>query len=95
MGTDFGKYGLNVDLSDLKFNKVSKTGLFLRFLTTSNTRLVSSTSQYQKGIPAPVAQLVESLLRGMGGHGFDSGLRHTKVVKMVLAAPRLALRLTG
>ena len=43
----------------------------------------------------PVAQLVECPLRGTGGHGFDPGPRHTKVVKMVLAAPRLALRLTG
>ena len=45
--------------------------------------------------PAPIAQLVECPLRGTGGHGFDPGPRHTKVVKMVLAAPRLALRLTG
>ena len=46
-------------------------------------------------IPAPVAQLVECPLRGTGSHGFDPGPRHTKVVKMVLAAPCLALRLTG
>ena len=31
--------------------------------------------------PAPIAQLVECPLRGTGGHGFDPGLRHTKVVK--------------
>ena len=31
--------------------------------------------------PAPVAQLVECPLRGTGGHGFDPGPRHTKVVK--------------
>ena len=42
--------------------------------------------------PAPIAQLVECPLRGTGGHGFDPGPRHTK---MVLAAPRLALRFTG
>ena len=30
---------------------------------------------------APVAQLVECLLLGMGCHGFDPGLRHIKVVK--------------
>ena len=35
--------------------------------------------------PAPIAQLEECPLRGTGGHGFDP----------VLAAPRLALRLTG
>ena len=43
--------------------------------------------------PAPVAQLLECLLRGTGGHGFDPGPQHTKVVKMVL--DRLAPRLTG
>ena len=32
---------------------------------------------------------------GNGRYGFDPGPRHTKVVKNVLAAPRLALRLTG
>ena len=32
-------------------------------------------------VPAPIAQLVESPLRGTGGHGFDPGPRHTKVVK--------------
>ena len=30
-----------------------------------------------------------------GGPGFDPGSRNTKVVKMVLAAPHLALRFTG
>ena len=33
------------------------------------------------GKPAPIAQLVECPLRGTGGHGFDPGPRHTKVVK--------------
>ena len=31
--------------------------------------------------PASIAQLVECPLRGTGGHGFDPGPRHTKVVK--------------
>ena len=31
--------------------------------------------------PAPVAQWVECPLLGTGGHGFDPGPRHTKVVK--------------
>ena len=44
---------------------------------------------------APVAQSVECPLRGTRGHRFDPGLRHTKVVKMVLEAPHLALRLMG
>ena len=42
----------------------------------------------------PVAQSVECPLRGTGGHWVDPGPRHTKVIKMVLAAPRLALRIT-
>ena len=37
---------------------------------------------YLQTIPtAPIAPLVERLLQGMGGHGFDPGPRHTKVVK--------------
>ena len=44
--------------------------------------------------PAPVAKSVECLLRGRGGHGFDPGPRHTKVIKMVLASPPLTLGLT-
>ena len=32
-------------------------------------------------LPAPIAQLVECPLRGTGGHAFDPGPRHTKVVK--------------
>ena len=31
--------------------------------------------------PAPIAQLVECPLWGTGGHGFDPGPRHTKVIK--------------
>ena len=32
-------------------------------------------------IPAPVALLVECPHQGMGGHGYDPGPPHTKVVK--------------
>ena len=42
--------------------------------------LVQFSNQKQK-LPAPIAQLVECPLRGTGGHGFDPGPRHTKVVK--------------
>ena len=52
-------------------------------------------TSFQAELPTPIAQLVECPLRGTGGHGFDPGPRHTKVVKMALAAPRLALRFTG
>ena len=37
-------------------------------------------STHCKPVPAPIAQLVECPLRGTGGHGFDPGPRHTKVV---------------
>ena len=36
---------------------------------------------YFQVLPAPIAQLLECPLRGTGGHGFDPGPRHTKVVK--------------
>ena len=55
----------------------------------------SNVSQNADRLPAPVAEVVECPLRGMGGHGFDPGPRHTKVIKMVLVSFRLALRLTG
>ena len=52
---------------------------------------------YMQNLPALVAQSIGCPPRGTGGHGIDPGQRHTKVIKMVLhvAAPRLALRLTG
>ena len=48
-------------------------------------------------LTAPVAEVVheECSLRGTGGHGFDPGPRHTKLVKIVLVAHRLVLKLTG
>ena len=39
------------------------------------------TVQFNAALPAPVAQSVECPLRGTGGHGFDPGPQHTKVVK--------------
>ena len=47
------------------------------------------TSSHKTDALAPVAQLVECPRWGTGGHGFDPGPRHTKIVKMVLAAFRL------
>ena len=41
--------------------------------------------------PAPVAQLAECPLQGMGGHGFDFGPRHTKVVKNGTSCSSLGL----
>ena len=50
---------------------------------------------HTRGLPAPVAQSTGCPLRETWGHEFDPGPRHTKIfLKMVLAAPRLALRLT-
>ena len=40
-----------------------------------------SYESYSSDEPAPIAQLVECPLRETGGHGFDPGPRHTKVVK--------------
>ena len=36
---------------------------------------------WHSDLPAPVALLVECLLRGMGGHEFTPGPRHIKIVK--------------
>ena len=55
------------------------------------SNLVYSISDYTD----PVAQLVECSLRGMGGHRFIRGRNIPKSLKMVLAAPRLTLRLAG
>ena len=50
---------------------------------------------YLMPLPATVAQSVECPLRGTAGQGFDPEPQHFKVVKIVLAAPCLALRLIG
>ena len=51
--------------------------------TATQWRYRTSTRIYQSQSlsPAPITQLVECPLRGKGGHGFDPGPRHTKVVK--------------
>ena len=46
-------------------------------------------------IPAPIAQLVECPLRGTGGHGFDPGPRHTKVVKNGTSCSSLGTQIYG
>ena len=45
--------------------------------------------------PAPIAQLVECPLRGTGGHGFDPGPRHTKVVKNGTSCSSLGTQIYG
>ena len=45
--------------------------------------------QFLLSLPAPVAQMVKCPLRGTGGHVFDPGLRHTKVVKNVTCCSSL------
>ena len=45
--------------------------------------------------PAPIAQLVECPLRGTGGHGFDPGPRHTKVVKSGTSCSSLGTQIYG
>ena len=45
--------------------------------------------------PAPIAKLIECPLRGTGGHGFDPGLRHTKVVKNGTSCSSLGTQVYG
>ena len=45
--------------------------------------------------PVPIAQLVECPLRGTGGHGFDPGPRHTKVVKNGTSCSSLGIQTYG
>ena len=45
--------------------------------------------------PAPIAQLVESPLRGTGGHGFDPWPRHAKVVKHGISCSSLGSQTYG
>ena len=45
--------------------------------------------------PAPIAQLVECPFRGTGGHGFDPGPRHTKVVKHSTSCSSLGTQTYG
>ena len=53
------------------------------------------TSNIACDIPAPIAQLVECPLRGKGGHGFDPGPRHTKVVKNGTSCSSLGTQIYG
>ena len=46
-------------------------------------------------LPAPIAQLVECPLRGTGGHGFDPGPRHTKIVKNGTSCSSLGTQIYG
>ena len=46
-------------------------------------------------LPAPVAEVVKCPLRGTGGHGFDPGLRHTKVVKNSTSCSSLGTQTYG
>ena len=45
--------------------------------------------------PAPIGHLVECLLRGTGGHGFDPGPRHNKVVKNGTSCSSLGTQIYG
>ena len=50
---------------------------------------------YNKDLPAPIAQLVECPLRGTGGHGFDLGPRYIKVVKHCTSCSSLGTQIYG
>ena len=46
-------------------------------------------------LPLDLAQSVECPLRGTGGHGFDPGPRHTKVVKNGTCSTSIGTRTCG
>ena len=46
-------------------------------------------------LPAPVAQVLECPLWGTGGHGFDPGPRHTKLVKNSTSCSSLGTQTYG
>ena len=58
-----------------------------------NSRLDFVASVHER--PAPIAQLVECPLRGTGGHEFDPGPRHTKVVKNGASCSSLGTQIYG
>ena len=60
-----------------------------------DTYSVDQLSYTVRFVPTPIAQLVECPLRGMGGHGFDPGPRHTKVVKNGTSCSSLGTQIYG
>ena len=57
--------------------------------------MMCTTVRFAYWLPAPIAQLVECPLRGTGGHGFDPGPRHTKVVKNGTSCSSLGIQIYG
>ena len=68
-----------------QFKGFCKTQPFYRF----------SYPRRDKSITAAVAQVLECPLQGTGGHGFDSGPRHTKVVNSGTSCSSLGTQTYG
>ena len=66
-----------------------------RDVRSSTTSFAIYYSLMHVSCTAPIAQLVECPLRGTGGHGFDPGPRHTKVVKNGTSCPSLGTQTYG
>ena len=62
---------------------------------TPDNRMHTKIQIYDPGQPAPIAQLVECPLRETGGHGFNPGPRHTKVVKNGTSCSSLGTQIYG
>ena len=80
------------------FNYIMQHWTLLELLNIKSLKIlhVQYLHVHTRGVPAVVAQLVECPLWETCGHRFDPGPRHTirlMFLKMVQAAPRLALRL--
>ena len=77
-----------------RYHKLRKTfsKCYRRLVSKSNVGLKTLLHQ---GLPAPIAQLVECPLRVMGGHGFDPGPRHTKVIKNSTSCSSLGTQIYG
>ena len=56
---------------------------------------VGLVTKYSSNYDHPDSSVGRASAFGAGGRGFESRLHHTKGVKMVLAAPLLALALKG
>ena len=80
----------------IQFEDVKKLSLFAKLLKHCLYPLWPPFhSHCHKCVPAPIAQLVECPLRGTGGHGFNPGPRHTKVIKNGTSCSSLGTQIYG
>ena len=64
-------------------------------IAISHSVTLSSEAIQSASPPAPIVQLVECPLRGTGGHRFDPGSRHTKVIKNGTSCSSLGTQIYG